>query len=75
MEPYDYVERINIDIYYYTQIHRRPPVKIFISSELLDKLDALYIDGETTMCGIPVQRYYSHNLEYYLSSAGFEFNE
>ena len=75
MEPNDYIKHIEMDIYYYTQIHRKPPIRIFISSELLNKIHAEYVEGITTMCGVPVQKYYSYKLEYYLSSSGFEFNE
>ena len=81
MDRNDYLEQIRQDIYYYTYIHRAPPAKIFISNTLLKSItldfDAIKFDGSCveTYFGIPVQMYYSSNLEYYLSTSGFKFNE
>lgn len=81
MEPNDYIKHIEMDIYYYTQIHRMPPIKIFISNVLLSKIIiscyGIKLDETcVAMCfGVPVQVYNSDKLEYYLSSSGFEFNE
>lgn len=81
MELAGYLDNIEKDIYCHTYIHHKPPEKIFISSALLNRIivDINRIGfnqyGVYSCCGVPVQVYYSCDLEYYLSASSFKFNE
>lgn len=83
MEKIDYLKHIHMDIYYFQHMYNKSPKKIFISTELFnvvaasnsvevcfDTTTGSYID---TCFGIPLQKYNSGKLEYYLSANGFEF--
>lgn len=85
MEKCNYLKHISMDIYYFQHMHNKSPKKIFMSTTLFniimashsvdvrfDTITGSYID---TCFGIPLQKYDSSKLEYYLSENGFEFED
>lgn len=71
-----YSEHIETEIYYYERAYNKSPEAIFISTPLYCALECentiiYHTDGYSFCFGIPIQTFYSENMEYYLAESGF----
>ena len=70
-----YVDHIREQIYYFETAYNKSPEVIFISTPLycaLAEENVLVSHVDYTTCfGIPIQTFYSENMEYHLSESGF----
>lgn len=78
METNDYLNQINMDLYYFHRIHHIYPQTIFMSNKLFsimarDEYIMCHSDGEKTYFDVPVQMYYSDKLEYHFAVSKYEF--